>query len=44
MSKPSHADSQRIVSLLDEMNHRLEVLSCLTEENFFTPRRIFKVS
>ena len=33
MSKPSHADSQRIVSLLDEMNHRLEVLSCLTEEN-----------
>ena len=33
MSRPSHVDSQRMISLLDEFNHRLEVLSCLTEEN-----------
>lgn len=33
MTRPSHVDSQRIISLLDEMNHRLEVLSWLTEDN-----------
>lgn len=33
MTRPSHVDSQRIISLLDETNHRLEVLAWLTEEN-----------
>ncbi|OMJ70394.1 hypothetical protein SteCoe_31641 [Stentor coeruleus] len=33
MTRPSHVDSQRIVSLLEELNQRLEVLAWLTEEN-----------
>ena len=33
MTRPSHVDSQRIISLLDEEIHRLDVLSWLTEEN-----------
>jgi hypothetical protein len=33
MSRPSHVDSQRMVSLLEELHQRLEVLSWLTEEN-----------
>ena len=33
MARPSHVDSQRMISLLDEFILRLEVLSWLTEDN-----------
>ena len=33
MARPSHVDSQRMISLVDELTLRLEVLTWLTEDN-----------
>ncbi|CAG9312140.1 unnamed protein product [Blepharisma stoltei] len=33
MARPTHVDSQRIISLLEEMNQKLRILSWLSEEN-----------
>lgn len=33
MARPTHVDSQRIISLLEEMNNKFKILTFLSEEN-----------